>query len=116
MAWKSTRARPSRASCQRELPEVEKVWEDSDGRYNVVSVATAQGSRPASAEYADAEAFIKTAGLTMPTIDDPDDKLGTAWGVDSFPKLYVLDANLNITAVPQVGTSNAQLEQMLTSG
>lgn len=99
--------------CQHELPKIEDLWKESNGRYNVVSVASFQEGKPTQEKYDTAVKFIDAIGLTMPTIDDADDSLATEWGVDGTPKLYVLDANQVITEIPNPAAPKEELQGML---
>ncbi len=101
--------------CQAELPVVQQVWEAADGRYNVLTVASAQEANPTSAQYSTAEKFIETVGMTMPTIDDSDNKALDTWGVQGFPSIYVVDSSGKIVDQPSPGASASQLEQTLKS-
>ncbi len=55
------------------------------GEHRVLTVGTQSGP------HATLAAYLKEAGLKMPTLADPDGRLARAYGVRSLPTLFVLD-------------------------
>lgn len=76
--------------CQKELPVIQQVYEQDKDKYNFLTVSLNEGQQPAKPEFASAQAFIKTNGMTMPTIRDESDTIGKAWNITSYPTLYVI--------------------------
>ena len=76
--------------CQKELPVIQQVYEQDKDKYNFLTVSVNEGQQPAKPEFADTEAFMKTNGVTMPTIRDDEDTIGKAWNITSYPTLYVV--------------------------
>lgn len=82
--------------CQRELPTVQEIWADAGERFNVVTASVEIGRQAATVDYADPATFVRTTGMTMPSVADTSGRLQSAWKVTSFPTMFVLDADGNV--------------------
>ncbi len=82
--------------CLTSMPGIEQLYKQSGSKYNFVSVGSGQKIN-APPPYDSPEAFIKHAGLTMPTLlNGPDNQIGSEWGVRSSPNFFILDKDLKV--------------------
>ena len=74
------------SDCARELPVVEKAWNELKNESDVAFVAIARGQK---AEETDA--FWKEHQLTLPKFHDPDRKVFELFANSYVPRLYLID-------------------------
>lgn len=72
--------------CARELPRIEKIWNQikEDPDYQVVAIARKQGKKETDAYWADND-------LTMPKYLDPDRKVYEMFANVMVPRIYLID-------------------------
>ncbi len=82
--------------CQKELPIIQKLSKDMKGQVNFLTVSTSAQPGQGGEQYSTPEKFIKTVGITMPTIMDTSGKDARAYALEGFPQLYFLDSSLTV--------------------
>ena len=95
--------------CQAELPVVAQVLQQFPD-VNLVSVATAIDAEPgpSPAEY------MRSKGLSFPVVlDDADDTLAQAFGIQAFPTIFFVDADGTVQQAYEGEMTPAQLQQTI---
>jgi thiol-disulfide isomerase/thioredoxin len=81
--------------CQTMLPALQEAWHAASPDANIMTAGMAYYDpdvEPAPG-FETPEAFVRTTGLTLPSILADWDSQGDAWGFQSVPTTYVLDAD-----------------------
>ena len=88
--------------CQREIPDIEKLYHDRGENANdvvVIAVAnpkTADHPTNSDVSLEEGKAFIDERGITYPVLMDETGEVFGAYGVRSFPTTYMLDKDGNV--------------------
>ncbi len=77
--------------CRSLAPALEAAYREAGDRYDFLTVSTAVGAASAGPDVADPAAFVRTLGVTVPTIVDTDGRITRAWRVGGYPALLFLD-------------------------
>jgi len=85
--------------CQNELPEVQKAWPAVADQANLLTVGMLNPDIAAEPPYDTTQAFVATAGLTLPTIDYDAFEAVENWGLEGVPAIFVLDEGHIVRAV-----------------
>lgn len=101
--------------CQKELPVVQSFYEQNKSKYNFMTVSLGEGQKPAKPEFADTQAFIKTNGVTMPTVKDESGAFAKTWNVTSFPTFYVIAPDGKVAQKLTGAQTPAELEAALSA-
>lgn len=101
--------------CQKELPTVQAFYEQNKSKYNFLTVSVNEGQNPAKPEFADTEAFIKTNGVTMPTVRDETGTVVKTWNISSFPTFYVVAPDGTVAQKLTGAQTPAELEAALAA-
>ncbi len=79
--------------CKRELPILQRLHDERGGfDLDVFLIGHRQGREELAT-------FLNQAGITIPTLVDRYGKVGDQFGVDSLPRLFVLDGRGRVKAV-----------------
>lgn len=82
--------------CQKELPIIQQLSKEQAADVNFLTLTTAAGQQPASAQYATPATLMQTQGITIPTLRDDGAAGMKELGVSGFPTLFVIDADGNV--------------------
>jgi cytochrome c biogenesis protein CcmG, thiol:disulfide interchange protein DsbE len=93
--------------CQLEAPLVNKIAQRFKDR-GVVAVGVNTSDKPATAR-----AWALSKGLTFPIVEDGDDAIARAYGVDSLPTLVVISRSGKIMATRTGVTDDAELDALV---
>lgn len=79
--------------CQSEMPDIQTAWKEhgTDVEFVIVNMTGMNGETEQSAK-----AFLADAGYTFPCYFDANNSAATAFGVNSIPQTYLIDAEGNI--------------------
>ena len=85
--------------CQNELPEIQKAWPAVADQANVLTVGMLNPDVAGEPPYDTTQAFVATAGLTLPTINYDAFEAVENWGLEGVPAIFVLDEGHIVRAV-----------------
>lgn len=71
--------------CRAEMPSILRLYQKKEGK-SFVLVTILTNDDPANAR-----AFYKAIGGSLPTLLDPDQKVGNAFGITGVPETYIVD-------------------------
>jgi thiol-disulfide isomerase/thioredoxin len=63
----------------------------------------------------DARAFVKSHGVTWPLLTDPDDNIGSAYGVRGLPESFVIRPDGTLAGTVYGGVTLGGLDKMVQS-
>lgn len=88
--------------CQREMPYIQKVYEDygsNTGDVIILGIANPRSDEyPVSVDVSqeEVESFLAENGYTYPVVMDMDGSMFAAYGISAYPTTYMIDKNGNV--------------------
>lgn len=101
--------------CQAFIPELVKAWPGVADKANVVTVGMQNPSVEGGAGYETTDAFIRTTGLTLPTVIGDLDADTKAWDFDAVPMAFIIGPDNVVTKAIKSPTA-ADLVKAATGG
>lgn len=92
--------------CVKEMPHIQSLQDKYGDKINVVAVTVDENS-------ADAAAFVKKAGLTMPIYTGDLKAMASAYGLSAIPVSIIIDKDGNILDQTVGGMDEAGLEAFI---